>query len=138
MPLSGCNCVSGFFILKFISSVKLLFGGTNPHDQMENYQLAFGKICQLNENRKIKLNMSIGSAYTVIKEPENWHKMESGFLGENCTWNYEKQNTLSLILHPGIEFPFTRVNGFSVSPMVQINKDRTCFAIGIRQMIGLL
>lgn len=116
----------------------LLLGTTNPHDRMENYQLALGKIYSLNQNRSIRLNLSFGLAYTVIREPENWQKAASGFLVENYTWNYQTQHTLSLIINPRIEFPFTRIYGFSISPMVQINKDRTCFGIGIGQMIGLL
>ena len=116
----------------------LLFGATSPHDRMENYQVAIGKIYRINENRSIRLNLLFGLAYTVIREPENWQKTTSGFLAENYSWNYEKQNTVSLVINPRIEFPFTRVYGFSVSPMVQINKDRTCFGIGVGQMIGLL
>ena len=54
----------------------LLFGAASPHDRMENYQLAFGKIYRLNENRSIRLNLSFGLAYTVIREPENWQKRQ--------------------------------------------------------------
>ena len=60
------------------------------------------------------------------------------FLTENYTWNYKKYNTLSLIINPKIEFPFTRFYGLTISPMLQINKDRTYFGIGIGHMIGLL
>ena len=117
----------------------LLFGTTNPHDLMENYQIAFGKIYSLNENRTIRINFSVGIGYTVIKEPENWQKIEyESLVAENYTWNYEKRNTVSLIINPKIEFPFTTVYGLSISPMVQINKDRTYFGIGVGQMIGLL
>ena len=62
----------------------------------------------------------------------------SGFLTENYTWIYNKYNTVNLIINPKIEFPFTRYFGLTISPMLQINKDRTYFGIGIGQMIGLL
>ncbi len=116
----------------------LLFGASNPHDQMENYQIALGKIYSLNENRTTRVNLSIGIGYTVIKEPEDWEKIKSGFVSENYTWNYEKRNTFSLIISPKIEFPFTAIYGLTISPMIQINEDKTYFGIGFGQMIGLL
>lgn len=117
----------------------LLFGSVNPQDQMENYQFALGKVYSLNEKGTIRLNLSAGLGYTVIKEPENWQKIEeASYLAENYTWNYKRQNTISLIINPRIEFPFTKVYGLTISPMVQINKDRTYFGIGVGEMIGLL
>ncbi|WP_297099734.1 hypothetical protein [uncultured Draconibacterium sp.] len=116
----------------------LLFGAADPHDQMRNYQIAVGKIYLLNESRTIRINFSVGLGYTEIKEPANWLKTESAFLAENYTWNYENRNTLSLLINPRIEFPFTTIYGLSLSPMVQINKHRTFFGIGVGQMIGLL
>ena len=64
--------------------------------------------------------------------------IDDAFLTENYTWNYKTHNTLSLIINPKIEFPFTRFYGLTISPMLQINKDRTYVGIGIGQMIGLL
>tara|TARA_R110002051_G_scaffold137916_4_gene210629 strand:+ start:52753 stop:53358 length:606 start_codon:yes stop_codon:yes gene_type:complete len=116
----------------------LLFGLANPYDQLENYQIGVGKIYKINQSGTIRLNTSIGVGYTVIREPENWERIDSGFLAENYTWNYTKYNTVSLIINPKIEFPFTRFYGLTISPMIQINKERTYFGIGIGQMIGLL
>ena len=116
----------------------LLFGLANPYDQLENYQIGVGKIYKINQSGTIRLNASIGLGYTVIREPENWERIDNGFLAENYTWNYNKYNTVSLIINPKIEFPFTRFYGLTISPMVQINKDRTYFGIGMGQMIGLL
>lgn len=115
-----------------------LFDLANPHDQLENYQIGIGKIYKLNQEGTIRLNASIGLGYTIIREPENWERITNGFLAENYTWNYHKYNTVSLIINPKIEFPFTRFYGLTISPMVQLNKDRTYFGIGIGQMIGLL
>ncbi|GGD27605.1 hypothetical protein [Flavobacterium orientale] len=121
-----------------LSSI-FLFGLDNPYDQMENYQIGVGRIYKLNKKGTIRLNASFGIGYTVIREPENWERVnDSGFLGENYSWNYSKYNTVSLILNPKIEFPFSRFYGLTLSPMLQINKDRTYFGIGIGQMLGLL
>lgn len=82
--------------------------------------------------------MSVGLGYTTIKEPENWQATEGSFLVENYTWDYNKYHTLSLIINPKIEFAISRFYGFTVSPMVQLNKDRTYFGVGIGQVMGLV
>lgn len=117
----------------------ILFGAYNPHDIMENYHVGLGKMYNLNENGTIRVNFTVGLGYTIIKEPENWQKIEDASLtGENYRWNYKRQNAVSLIINPKIEFPFTRVYGVTISPVVQLNKHRTYFGIGVGQMIGLL
>ncbi|GET22093.1 hypothetical protein [Prolixibacter denitrificans] len=117
----------------------IIFGLENPHDQIENYQIAVGRICKLNETGTIRANLSIGVGYTIIKEPENWQKVEgTSLVAENYTWDYHRQNTVSLIINPQIEFPFTNIYGLTISPMLQLNKDRTYVGIGIGQMIGIL
>lgn len=122
---------SGFF-------KALLYGLDNPFDQMENYQMAAGRIYKLNKKGSIRINMSIGIGFTTIREPHNWERSERNFLYENYTWDYEKYHTVSLIINPKIEFPFSRFYGISISPMVQFNKDRIYIGVGIGQMLGLL
>jgi hypothetical protein len=116
----------------------LLFGLANPYDQLENYQISVGKIYKINQSRTTRLNASAGLGYTIIIEPENWERVNSGNFAENYTWNYNKFNTISLIINPKIEFPFSRFYGITISQLVLLNKDRTYFGIGIGQMIGLL
>ena len=125
------NYASGFTGL-------LSFGLANPYDQFENYQLAVGKIYNLNKSGTIRANLSLGLGYTTIREPQNWELINDAFLIENYNWNYKKYNTMSIIINPKIEFPFTKFYGLTISPMLQINKDRTYIGIGIGQMIGLL
>ena len=114
------------------------FGLANPYDQVQNIYLAIGKIYNLNKKGTIRANLSIGLGYTTIREPENWEMIDDAFLTENYTWNYYNYHTVSVILNPKIEFPFTRIYGLTISPMVQLNKDKTFYGIGIGQMIGLL
>jgi hypothetical protein len=116
----------------------LLFGAANPYDQLENYQIGVGKIYKLNPSGTIRVNISLGLGYTIINEPENWIKITNGFLAENYTWNYNKYQTFSLLLNPKIEFPLSRFYGLTLSPLLQINKDRTYIGMGIGHMIGLL
>ena len=96
----------------------------------------------LNKSRNIRANLLFGVGYTTIIEPENWKKVKGtiidGMLTDNYTWDYEKRHGISFIINPKIEFPITRYWGLTVSPMVQFNKDRTYFGIGIGSMLGLL
>ncbi|WP_159023555.1 hypothetical protein [Formosa sp. L2A11] len=114
------------------------FGFENPYDQIENIQIGVGKIYKLNTNGTIRLNLSAGLGYTIIREPENWQRINDAYLSENYTWNYRKHNTVSLVINPKIEFPVSRFYGLTVSPMLLINKDSTYFGIGLGQMLGLL
>lgn len=116
----------------------IFLGLKHPYDQFENYQIGVGKVYKMNKRGTIRANLFVGLGYTLIKEPENWQMVDGGFLSENYTWDYAKSTAVSLIINPKIEFPFTRFYGLTISPMVQINKDRTYYGIGIGQMIGLI
>ncbi len=119
-----------------------MFGFANPKDQLETYNICFGKIVNLNKSRNIRANFMFGAGYTTITEPENWKKVEGniidGLITDNYTWDEGKHHGISFIINPKIEFPLTRFWGLTVSPMIQINKDRTYFGIGIGSMLGLL
>jgi hypothetical protein len=116
----------------------LLLGLTNPYDQLQSYHIGVGKIYKLNYSGTIRLNASVGLGYMVIREPVNWERADNGFLAENYRWEYSKYGTVGLIINPKIELPFTWIYGLTISPMVQINKDRIYYGIGFGNMIGLL
>ncbi len=96
----------------------MFFGLANPYDQFENYQIGVGKIYKLNPSGTIRLNLNVGLGYSVITEPENWTEVDNSFFEENYTWKNHKYDTVSLMINPKIEFPFTRFYGFTLSPMV--------------------
>lgn len=116
----------------------IFLGFLKPYDQFENYQIGLGRIFKINQKGSIRLNLSIGFGYTVIREPARWQRMNNVGWLENYTWEYDKTQTWSLIINPKIEFPFTRIYGFTLSPMIQISPYRTYFGIGLGHMIGLL
>jgi len=117
----------------------LTFGLANPYDQMENFQILAGRIYPLNRKGTIRVNLSLGLGFTIIREPTNWEPLGGSlFIAPNYSYDYNEYNTLGIIINPKIEFPITRFYGLSLSPMIQINKDRTYIGIGIGQMIGLL
>lgn len=113
----------------------------NPYDHFLNYKIDFGRIYKLNKRGTIRANISVGVGYTIIKEPGNWQFVDSEAginLAENYTYTYREYNTLSLIINPKIEFPITKYFGLSGSPMIQLNKDRTYYGIGLGIMLGKL
>ncbi len=108
------------------------------NDQMDNYQIMFGRIVNANESGKIRMNLAGGIGYTIIKEPTNWKPVSGFTLFENYTYDIEKYNTISLIFNPKVEFPLSRIIGLTISPMLQINMQRVFIGIGVGTMIGLL
>ena len=124
-----------------LEGVFLLLGTKDPFDQIINYRFDIGRIYKLNESGTIRLNASIGLGYATVREPANWKKrstLASGFLDRNYSWKYQDNHSFSLIINPKIEFPITDVWGITISPMVQINKYRTYFGIGVGTMLGFL
>jgi len=117
----------------------LIFQLNKPVDQFENFGASIGRIYKINRSGTIRVNFSFGVGYTIYTEPENWKKINNNmYLTENYSYDNIEHKTVSLIINPKIEFPITRYFGFTISPMLQINKDRTYFGIGLGSMIGLL
>ncbi len=108
-------------------------------DKIESYYISVGGVLNLNKKRTLRANLSIGGGYTTIKEPYNWQPVEDpkGLI-PNYTYEYNKINKMSLILNPDLEFAFTRYFGVTLSPILEMNKDRIHFGIGIGIMAGLL
>jgi hypothetical protein len=108
------------------------------YDEMDTYQILFGKIFKINKIRTIRFNIAGGIGYTFLTEAINW-KPATGFpLTDNYTYDIVKHGTISFIINPQVEFPFTRFAGVTLSPMLQINKYRTYIGIGVGAMLGLL
>jgi len=116
------------------------FGLSQIHiDEMQNYQVLFGRIVKPKVNGTTRFNLAAGLSYTIINEPTNWQRVDDSYgLGANYTYEISTQNTISLVINPKIEFPFTRVFGLTVSPLLQINKQRTFIGVGAGFMLGLL
>lgn len=114
-------------------------GTDNPYDHFLTYKIDVGRIYKLNEKGTIRANISAGVGYTIIKEPGNWQFVgNSNFFEENYSYSYHTHNAISLVVNPKIEFPITKYFGFSASPMLQINKNRTYYGIGVGLMLGKL
>ena len=124
-----------------------------PCEHIGNYRFDVGRIYKLNPSGSIRINAAAGLGYTTFTEPVNWKKKKEKKLNPllifllpllifdqevNYSWNYKSRNTISLIINPKIELAFTKVFGLTISPMVQINRHRTYFGIGMGMMLGVL
>lgn len=126
------NFSSGFLGIFFL-------GLGRPFDHFDSYEFCVGKIIRLDEKGIYRLNLSAGIGYTTIREPENWEVVYDLYsIGNNYTWEFKKYTLYSIIFNPKLEIPYTNYVGFTVSPMMQINKDRTYYGLGLGLMIGLL
>lgn len=120
--------------------VKALIRGNDiPMERMETYQLSFGHIYNLRHDGSIRLKLSFGVGYSVIREPDDWQIAEepSAAYG-NYVWEYSKRNMTSLIVNPKIEVPLTSEYGVTFSPVVQVNNEIIYYGISFGQIIGLL
>ncbi|PKL86575.1 MAG: hypothetical protein CVV22_00340 [Ignavibacteriae bacterium HGW-Ignavibacteriae-1] len=109
-----------------------------PLDYLSNYQITVGKLYKFNDKGTIRANISVGLGYTTITEPTNWQGAYSGWFSSNYTSDYYEYNTVSLIINPKIEFPTFTTFGPTITGMIQINKDRVFYGLGIGFMLGVL
>lgn len=113
-------------------------GTANPYDHFLTYKLDVGKIYYLNTLKTLRANISVGVGYTILKEPNMWQPVGTFLsLNNNYTYSYRSYNTMSLIINPKLEILATSFFGATVSPMVQINKDRIYVGVGVGYMLGV-
>jgi hypothetical protein len=120
-----------------ISLFTLGLSNLNHYDEMETYQILAGRVFKLN-NSNTRFNIAGGIGYTVLTEPINWKPVTDYTLSENYTYDVNEHGMVSLIINPKFEFPFTRFFGLILSPMLQINGDRTYVGLGVGAIGGLL
>lgn len=109
------------------------------YDAMANYQILVGRIFMPSKSSTTRFNIAAGIGYTMLAEATNWeYVFDKLSIGENYTYDMVTHSSLSFIIEPKVEFPSTRYFGFTLSPMLQINKDWTYIGVGIGVMVGLL
>ena len=106
----------------------------NPNGTLRTAGTKSASYNLLDENGIVRANISFGLGITSLKERVNWRLNNNSYYISD----EKKISTISLIINPKIEFPFKKFFGLTISPMIQINKYRTYFGIGIGQMIGLV
>ncbi|MBA4302616.1 MAG: hypothetical protein C0424_00155 [Sphingobacteriaceae bacterium] len=117
-----------------------------PFDLMRNMQLTYGRMFVLEESGKLRAILSGGLALTRLTEPGNWRDYDGpsgGFGGQflpqpNWDYDYLSNNRISLVFNPRIEFAFVRFYGFTLSPLIVVNSERTLINVGVGHVIGLV
>lgn len=113
-------------------------GMFGPLEEINNYQILVGKIFKFKKSGKTRLNLLAGLSYVDLKELVNWKRVSNRFTDGNFAYTYEhyRHGTVGFVINPKIEFPFTKVFGLSISPKLNINKNRTLFGLGLSIMLG--
>ena len=114
------------------------FGALSPMDVIFNTQLMGGRVINTS-HEEIRFNLLGGFGYTLIDIPSNWeYRNTTSIFARNYTYDHHIYNTISLIIHPTVEFPIGRILGLQVSTILIFNKDYVVGGIGFGYMIGLL
>lgn len=112
------------------------FGLSNALQRIETFQVSVGKILPGKHIDSPRWNLTAGLGYTTISTPTDWQPNSSGWLAPNYTYDFRKQRTISLVLNPKIEFPFSGIYGFSLSPLLQISTKSFYAGIGFGSLFG--
>lgn len=112
--------------------------GKRPYDRLRNLYVSVGRYFPLDKKGVARLNFSMGLGYTMISKPSNWIKNNNVLLKTNYNWTEKRHSTVSLIINPKIEIQLTRIFGFSISPLIQLNNDLTYYGVGFGMILGRL
>ena len=118
-----------------------VFGLDGSHDEMESLQILGGRYFSINQQKTIRFNLQGGMMFSRLTMPVNWTKFEDSGgiqIGRNYDFDYDRNQTIGLVINPKFEFAFTRVFGLSASPQFIWNKQQVYYGIGIGYMLGVL
>lgn len=117
----------------------IVLGLLSPFDDLESYELLYGRIVQMNEARTIRFNIRGGLVYSTYRTPTNWVKNNDSFyLLPNYSFDIERNRLIGLKLNPEVEFPISRYFGFSISPFALVNKETVAAGLELGIMFGVL
>ena len=113
----------------------LFFILTAPRDDIISYKLLVGKIKSLNKSGTLRLNLKGGFAYSNVMKTINW--TPKGTVGR-YTYDYDRNDVISVIISPEINFIPLIFFGFSLSPFVLVNSKTIAFGIKFNTMFGIV
>lgn len=104
-----------------------------PNEVVSSLHLLGGKIFKFKKSGKTRLNLLGGFGYSSLSKYSDWVQSE-----RNGEYGYDRSvtSTVSFVLNPRIEFPFTKMFGLMISPSFSINKHTTVIGIGAGMMFG--
>lgn len=120
------------------AAFSLGLGNSNGNDYYNDVFLLVGKVIPINRLSNRRLNVKVGLAYTEVNVVENFQPAPTSFLGANYTYDIRHYNTISLLINPTLEYPFSQFIGVYVSPQISVNKEAVNVGVGIGLEVGLL
>ncbi len=103
------------------------------YEKSYNYNLSFGKMIYINNDRSLRLNLSAGLGFT-----ETFFYKDFKLVNGHYDYVRSRNSTISLIINPKIEVPFINILGLTFSPILVINKRNVYFGFGVGGILGLI
>ncbi|AGC77022.1 hypothetical protein LX97_01764 [Nonlabens dokdonensis] len=119
------------------SGFSSLFDFAGRFDEIVSFNAMAGRIYNLNNSGTIRFHGTAGLGYTVYNRPTNF-VFVPGESGPNYAFSNHQYGTISLIISPKIEFPFSKYFGMTLTPSIHLNKDDVFYSIGFGYMLGKL
>ena len=111
------------------------FGENNPKDKLKSLSFLGGLVLPYKGNQKVRWNLRAGMTYSWHEVPINYKQIDTGLLGINYSFEYDKSETLGIIIKPELEVAFSRYFGTGLAALVSYN-DQT-FIVGVELIFKL-
>lgn len=115
----------------------LTLGIDGGNDLYTDVHFLVGRIIPLNIPGR-RLNLKAGLSYTDVTKSVNFQVQDKSILVSNYSYDDHRFSTMSIIINPVLEYPFTQVFGLFVSGQLIANKETAFFGIGCGVIYGLL
>lgn len=113
------------------------FGLADGNDLYTDVHVLVGRVLPLNIPGR-RLNLRAGLSYTDVTKAINFEPIEKSILGGNYSFDNHRFSTVSLVLNPTLEYPFSQVLGISVYGLCIVNKETVNVGVGFGIIYGFL
>jgi len=112
-------------------------GIEDGNDLYFDTQLLVGKIFPMRLPQR-RWNLKVGLAYTEVEKSVNFKEAEKSLFGANYSYDKHRFSTISLLINPVLEYPFSQIFGIYISGHLIVNKETVFFGVGCGLIYGLL
>lgn len=115
----------------------LTLGIADGNDLYTDIHVLAGRIIPLNIPGR-RLNLKAGLSYTDVTKSVNFQSKGESIFGGNYSYDEHRFSTMSIIINPILEYPFSQFVGLYVSGQLIVNKESAFFGVGCGVIYGLL